>query len=79
MNLYLLVALLISGLPAVAATDGDLAVARILAARDDTESLPEWVPLQQAEPALAGGNVIRGLLSVRQSDCPGSWYSCGSG
>ena len=79
MNLRFLVALLILVFPAVAATDEDLAIARVLAERDNAEPLPDWVPLQQAEPALAEGKLIRGLLNTRQSYCPSSWYNCGSG
>ena len=79
MNLRFLVVFLIPVFPSVAATDEDLAIARILAGRDSAEPLPDWVPLQQAEPALAEGKLIRGLLDKRQSYCPSSWYNCGSG
>lgn len=79
MNLLFLIALFIPGLLVIAATDEDLAVARVLAERDDVEPLPDWVPLQQAEPALAEAKLIRGLLTPRQSSCPSSWKICGSG
>jgi len=79
MDLRFLVVLLMLAFPAVATTDEDLAIARVLAARDNAEPLPDWVPLQQAEPALAEGKLIRGLLDPRQSYCPSSWYNCGSG
>ena len=79
MNLRFLVVLLIPAFTAVAATDEDIAIARVLAERDNAEPLPDWVPLRQVEPALAEGKVIRGLLNIRQSYCPSSWYNCGSG
>ena len=79
MNLRSLVVLLIPAFPVVAATDEDLAIARVLAGRDNADPLPDWVPLQQAEPALAEGKLIRGLLDARQNYCPSSWYNCGSG
>jgi len=76
---FLVVVLLILVFAAVAATDEDLGIARVLATRDNAGSLSDWVPLRQAEPALAETKLIRGLLNSRQGHCPSSWYNCGSG
>ena len=78
MNLRFLALLLTPGL-LTAGVAGDVpAVAGELAARDNTEPLSRWMPLHQAEPALAEAKLIRGLLNVRQSDCSGM-YTCGTG
>jgi len=77
MNLHFLVAFLIQSLLTTAAA-GEVAAVGRLAARDNSEPLTRWVPLQQAEPALAEKSLIRGLLNVRQSDCSGT-YTCGTG
>ena len=45
-NVRFLVLLLIPVFPAIAAADEDLAIARGMAARDDAEPLPDWVPFQ---------------------------------
>ena len=78
MNLRFLALLLAPGLLAVGAAGDVPAVAGELAARDNAEPLSRWMPLHQAEPALAEAKLIRGLLNVRQSDCSGM-YACGTG
>jgi len=57
---------LIAGLPVVAATDEDLAVARVLVTIDNTESLSGWVPLQQTKDE--GG--------PRIAECGAEWLRC---
>lgn len=78
MNLYFLVAFLIPGLLATAVAGEVPAVVGELAARDNAEPLPRWIPHQQAEPVLSDKKLIRGLLNVRQSDCSGM-FTCGTG
>ena len=78
MNLHFLVAFLVQGLLATAASSEVTGVGGGLAARDNSEPLTRWIPLQQAEPALGEKRLIRGLLNVRQSDCNGL-FTCGTG
>ena len=47
--------------------------------KDNTEPLSNWLPLQQAESALAEIKLIRGLLNAGQSSGSRSFYSCRSG
>lgn len=82
MLLRLLSVLLVVGVQVVFVVSQDFAPPEILAAKDpDTvlQPLGGQRANEDADDAVNGSKVIRGLLGVRQNDCPTNYAACTDG